>query len=187
MAARAKISAKHALTAKEKDFCKIYVAFGLKNGPEAYRRSYCIERADGTYAAPIGDYINIHSISDDDLKALPGLDPKEISKKVQGLLKQSYIAAYIEEIGRAPGDHARDVLGDQARFGSPGEARRAAEVILKEEDKLGFREAVDRWAEILMEIGAEIEVPLPHNCPHCGKGLYASVLVSEMFAKKEGD
>ncbi len=186
MAARAKISAKHALTSKEKDFCKIYVAFGLKNGPEAYRRSYCIERRDGIYVAPIGDHHDL-AYDEDLLAALPGLDPKEVSKKVQGLLKQSYIQAYIEEIGRAPGDHARDVLADQARFGSPGEARRASEVILKEEDKLGFREAVDRWAEILMEIGAEIEVPLPHNCPHCGKGLYASVLVSEMFGKKERD
>ncbi len=183
MAVRAKISAKHALNAKEKDFCKIFVAFGLKNGPEAYRRSFCIERADATYVAPIGERALVYD--EDALKALPGLDPKEVAKKVATLLKQTHIKAYIEEIGRSPGDHAREVIADQARFGDKAESRRASEIILAQEDKLGFREAVDRWAEILMEIGADIEVPLPHNCPHCGKGLYASIPFAEMFGKKE--
>lgn len=178
-----KISAKYALSHNEIEFCKIFVAFGLTNHTEAYRRSFLTFRADSTYCeAPVP------GLSDDELKKLESLLPKEINRRAKQLLKQDYIQAYLTEIARPAGEHARSVLADQARFAAnPGDARRAAEQILASEDKLGFRDAVEHWAEIMCEIGAEIEVPLPAECPHCGKGLYAAAPMSEMFPKLKGD
>ena len=178
---RGKISAKHALTPKEIEFCKVYVAFGNTNHTEAYRRAFCIARLDGTFAEP-----PVPHMDDEAIKGLPALTPKEISRRAGQLLKQAHIQMYVEEISRPAGDHARGVLADTARFGKAGESLRAADQILSQEDKHGFREAVERWAEILCEIGSEIEVPLPHECPHCGKALYASVPFAEMFKQKEG-
>ena len=178
--ARGRISAKHALTPEEIEFCKVFIGFGSKNHTEAYRRAFLKRRPDSTYAE------RWEAGTDPDLiLALPEVSPKDVTRRAKAVLKQDHIERYLEEILRPPGDEARSVLADQARFGSEGASRKAAEEILKQEDKLGFREAVDRWAEIMVEIGAEVEVPLPHDCPHCGKGLYASVLFADMF-KKEG-
>jgi len=132
------ISPKHALTTQEREFCKKYVAFGKRNAPEAYRRSFLTDEEG-----------NVTRVA-----------PKEVSRRVKVLLKHDYITAYIDEIDRPPSDHAREVLAEQVLFGEDATARRAAEQILQQEDKLGFRDATEKWAEILCAIGAEVVVPL---------------------------
>ena len=158
-----KISTEHALTSKEVEFCKVYVAFGYKNHTDAYRRAFCIVRQDSTFVEPPAPHM-----SDQEIRSLPTMLPKEMNRKASTLLKQDHILAYIDEIAKSAGDHARRVIADTARFGKPSERMRAADAILAAEDKLGQRDAVERWVEILCEVGADIEVPLPHECPHCG-------------------
>lgn len=131
-----RINPKHALTIEELNFCKVYLAFGEKNAAEAYRRSFFAGR----------------------VKEAP--PPKECSKQATRLLSQDYIAAYIAEIQKTVSDHARQTLSDQVMFGDDGVARRAAEMILADEDKLGFRDAAEKWAQIMCAIGAEVVYPL---------------------------
>jgi hypothetical protein len=131
------ISARHALNESEFKFCKAYSA-GL-NAPEAYRRAFVAE---------------VEEIA-------PEKRTKEVSRRARALLKQDYIERYLEEIGHPAGERARAVLTDQALFGSEASSRKAAEKILADEDKLGFRDAVERFLEIMVEVGADVEVPLP--------------------------
>ena len=165
------ISTKHALTRQELVFCKIYVAFGFANHSDAYRRSFMERRRDGNYVAPPR-----RGMTPDELDKIDPITTKEVNRRGKYLLSQDHIKSYIQEIGKPAGDHARDVLIEQAMFGDKLDARRAAEKILEQEDKLGFRDAVSRFWEISCEIGAEIEVPLPHEvtgtvtCPHCTQG-----------------
>jgi hypothetical protein len=189
-----KISSKHALTRQELIFCKIYVAFGFTNHSDAYRRAFMERRADGQYVAPPRT-----GMTADQLDAIEPITTKEINRRGKHLLSQDHIKAYIEEIGKPAGDHARGVLAEQAMFGAKAEALRAADKILEQEDKLGFRDAVTRFWEISCEIGAEVEVPLPHDvtgkvtCPHCAEGhevtlpLRVLVPVEEMFPQFKKD
>lgn len=153
----AKISPRHALTDDEIDFCRRYKA-GL-SAAEAFRRAFYTDDSPPP--------------------------PKTIAKQAAALLKREHIQSYLEEIEGSTSDHARGVLAEQVLFGDPNAARRAAEEVLKQEDKVGFRDAVERWADIMREVGAEIEVPLPADCPHCGEPLYATAQFAEMFPKKE--
>lgn len=133
-----RINPKHALTLEELQFCKVYLAFGEKNAAEAYRRAFhANEERDG-----------------------PPPPPKECSKRAARLLAQDYITAYIEEIQKTVSDHARQALADQVMFGDDTVARRAAERIFEMEDKLGFRDAAEKWAEVMCAIGAEVVYPL---------------------------
>jgi hypothetical protein len=183
-----RISSKHALTGQELMFCKIYVAFGFTNHSDAYRRAFMVSNKSGKYVVPPRP-----GMTTDELDALEPITTKEVNRRGKHLLSQDHIAAYIEEIGKPAGDHARGVLVEQAMFGAKGDALRAADKILEQEDKLGFRDAVTRFWEISIEIGAEVEVPLPHNvsgfvtCPHCAEGhevtlpLKARVPVAALF------
>jgi RNase P subunit RPR2 len=88
-------------------------------------------------------------------------------------------------------------MADQVLFGDDQASLRAAQYVLADEDKLGFRDAVERYAEIMTEIGAEVVVPLPSTiernvlCPHCFEthgvkfDLEVSVPFGEMFPRDE--
>lgn len=183
----ARIPAKNACTPQEIAFCRIYLAFGEKNAAEAYRRAFLVQDSDRWYL-PRAD-----GTPDADKE----LTPRQVSKLVKTLLGQDWIQEYIKEIARPASTHARDVLAEQAMFGDPAEARRAAEKIIDQEDKLGFRDAAERWAEVMCEAGAEIVVPLPVECNNeiivicsncgekevrrCGKQLETSAPLSRMF------
>jgi hypothetical protein len=146
-----RISPRHALTAEEFDFIKKYLAFGKKNGPEAYRRAFLVVGADGHWYArgpkdePAGD----------------PLTAGEIGKKAAALLAKDYIADFLDELDRPTGDHARDVLAEEVMFGDDRSRIKAVERVLDDEDKLGFRDAVDQWAERMCAIGTEVVIPLP--------------------------
>jgi hypothetical protein len=157
----ARISVRHALTEKEFDFCRIYAAFGEKNASEAYRRSHCVQVGEMWYekdskGEPIG-------VWNDEGKLGSGhLDAKAVSKQATLLLKRDHIASFMEEIRNPTGDHARGALSDQVLFaGDDGQRLKAAQRVLDDEDKLGFRDAADAWAERMCAIGAEIVVPVP--------------------------
>lgn len=192
------ISRKHALLPAELKFCKIYLGFGETNHTEAYRRSFMVKRKDGQWVEPPGEGLSL-----DEINALEPPSPKEVSRRAKTLLKQDYIQQYITEIARPAGQHARGVLTEQVIFGSEQSARKAAEQVLSQEDKLGILDATFRWAEILRDIGAEIEVPLPTRfekrltitCDKCGEQLdvhideplTARAPFAEMFPKKGED
>ncbi len=133
------ISTKHALTPMERDFCKIYAAFGNTNHTEAYRRSFFADPKLAEKMPP----------------------PKKLSSIAGQLLRQPYIAAYIAEISKPASTNARTVLTDQVLFGDEAIAGKAAIKIFDQEDKLKFRDAVEQWCEHMVEIGTEVVVPLP--------------------------
>lgn len=171
------LGAKHALTSEELKFCRVYLAMGETNAAEAWRRAF------PNLAFPK---------SDDGSDAEP-LASKEVSRRANQLLKADHIQRYIAELKRPTSEHARGVLADQILTGDDQQALRAAQRALDEEDKLGFRDAVDRFWEVTAEAGAEIVVPLPGEasgdvtCPDCYRRFRATlpvevvVPVAEMF------
>lgn len=140
------ISARHALTDQEMEFCKIYAGFGYTSHTDAYRRSFFPPRKN----------------NDGYLQAHPDLpSPKEANRLAKLLLDKPHIQAFLEELKAPAGDRARDVLTEQAHFGSDQIARQAAVKILEDEDRLGFRDAVEQWTTLMCAIGTEVVVPLP--------------------------
>lgn len=152
-----RISARHALTEREARFVQIWLGFDRKNAAEAYRRAFCVRRKDGEWVEPAVDGMSHLELMD--------LDPvvsKEASRRAAVLLDQDHVKRYAEEASRPAGDTARGVLTEQALFSDDeGARRRAAEEILKQEDRLGLQDDFERWCEIGRECGFEIEVPLP--------------------------
>lgn len=142
-----KISARHALTQKELDFCRIYAGFDFSNPSEAWRRAFHPDLHDSETGAYHPD------------PSCP--KPASVAKRVAALLDKAHIQAYLAELKGDASDRARGVLAEQAHFGEGADAQRAAMKILESEDKLKFRDAVENWAEILCAIGTEVVVPLP--------------------------
>lgn len=141
------VSARHALTDLEFEFCKRHLA-GLP-AATAYRRTFLAEAADGkTYAsvdatgAGVGK--PIHS--------------KEVSRRASILLAQEHVQAYLGEITSPAGDRARGVLLEKAMFDGD---RMAAQAVLEDEDKAGARDAVEHWAHIMCAIGTEVVIDVP--------------------------
>lgn len=145
------ISARHALTDQEFSFVRIYAGFGEKNAAEAYRRAFCILGPDGEY------YLRTEKGE----AAGEPLNARAVGKRATALLNQDYIQSVLTELKRAPGEAARAVLAEQTLFSADGQALRAAQRVLADEDKLGFRDAVDQWAMVVCAIGTEVVVPLP--------------------------
>jgi hypothetical protein len=146
-----RISVRHALTEREFDFCRIYAAFGEKNAAEAYRRSHCVQQGE--------DYFEKDA---DGKPAGKALDAKAVSKQASLLLGRDHIKLFMEELRNPTGDHAREALSDQVLFaGDENQRLKAAQRVLDDEDKLGFRDAADAWAERMCAIGAEVVVPVP--------------------------
>ncbi|MHC4371178.1 MAG: hypothetical protein ACYSW8_26500 [Planctomycetota bacterium] len=157
------ISAKHALNGDEVRFCQMYLAIG-ENGTEAYRRTFLI------YESDVKQWFDLDAKGQ---RTGGPIKAREIGKRASALLRKDYIQRYLDELRQSTGDAARSALAEHVRFGEPTEALRAASRILDDEDKLGFRDAVEEWAEIMCDVGAEVVVPLPGRvesdvlCPHC--------------------
>lgn len=133
------LSKRHACTEEELEFCHAYVA-GLK-ATESYRRFM---------RAEIEKWEGKHN------KAMPN---KEMARRAYYLLSQDHIKGYLKELeGQAPGDLARATLTELA---SLKQDRAAAEKILEQEEKIGFKTGQERWAAIMCAIGTEVVVPLP--------------------------
>jgi hypothetical protein len=140
----------------------MYLALGGKNAAEAYRRSYLLQEEAGYFRrGPKGERVGAP------------LTTKQVSKEANALLKRDHIQDYIKELSVSTSDAARETLADQVRFGDSQESLRAANRILDDEDKLGFRDAAEMWADIMCEVGTEVVVPIPGHveadvyCPHC--------------------
>jgi hypothetical protein len=178
------VSARHALTNDEVRFCRMFMAFGEKNMTEAYARSFLVIEGKEAY----------HRDERGKRTGLP-VPRKEISREGALVLRKEHIQRYIAELKSTPSEAARDTLSDHVRFGDPTDALRAANRILDDEDKLGFRDAAEKWAEIMCEVGAEVVVPLPGKvkgsvyCPHCFAqhdvelAIEATVPMAKMFPK----
>lgn len=150
MAARkrtTRISHRHALDSDELMFVRIFVAFGKQNAAEAYRRAYLAKNEEGNWFLR-------------DKKGDPRLDKpvdaNTASKKATALLKQDHIAGYIAELDQGAGDAARQTLTDAVLFTDDQLSLKAAEKVLADEDKLGFRDAVELWAEVMCALGTEV-------------------------------
>lgn len=171
VAQRRRVSARYALTTDEREFCRRHLAFGEAQRQESYRRTFLIQHEGKWY--------------DRDSHGGPNLDKRrmgdEITKLVDSLLGREHIQAYIEELKKPASEHARDALADDVRFGKGREKLSAATKILEQEDKLGQRDAVELWGQIMSEIGAEIVVPLPTTCHACGARQEVAVEMAEMF------
>lgn len=147
-----RISKRHALTDKELSFVRIFSAFGETNAAEAYRRSHLGQDDDGNW---------FELRQNGELREDKPVNPANASKKAAALLVQPHISGYLEELKQAAGDSARQQLADAVLFTDDSTALKAAEKVLADEDKLGFRDAVEQWAEIMVAIGTEVVVPVP--------------------------
>lgn len=142
------------LTEEERKLCHFYVALDGQQPSEIWRRAH----------------------NDDTISA------KECARLLNGALKRPMIAAYIAELRQPDNDAARAAMAQEVKTGGRG-ALRAAEKILEDEDKLGFRDAVVEWARIMCEVGAEIEVPLPTTCQSCGAAQRITVPMADLFPR----
>jgi hypothetical protein len=148
-----RISNRHALLDSELAFVRIYTAFGETNAPEAYRRAYLAEGEDEQW------YPRTRT-GEADMEKAP-VDNRTCYRKAQALLATDHINSYIAELKDSTGDLARQQLADTMLFTDDKLSLAAAERVLEDEDKLGFRDAVEQWAEIMCAIGAEVVVPAP--------------------------
>jgi hypothetical protein len=152
MTKQQRISARHALSTDELMFVRIYSAFGEQNAAEAYRRAFLLEDDDGGWFEKTKKGV---------IREDKPVDPKSASTRAARLLSQDHIKGYIAELKQGAGDAARQQLADAVLFTNDATALKAAEKVLADEDKLGFRDAVERWAEIMCAIGTEVVVPVP--------------------------
>lgn len=146
---RAPISTRWALTQQELDFCRIYAGFGYTNATEAYRRAFFPDIRDP----------DTQQWREDPAKK--GITAKAMQGRAAQLVGQTYVKKFLEELQVSGSDRAREILLEQAQFGDPATQNRAARDILAQEDKLGFRDAVEQYANIMCAIGAEVVVPVP--------------------------
>ena len=140
------LNPRHALSQREIMFCRIYVAQGNAKGGDAYALSFYPE------AYKEGEW-HVH----------PKLPTKDrLTKLSSGLLGRRPVAEYVDFLSNTDaGSAARDVLHESALVGDGADAQRAAARILDMEDKLGARDATERYAEMMCAIGAEVVVPIP--------------------------
>ena len=162
------VSAKYALAASERKF--ILAHLGGLNATEAYRRAFKEDLADKATAK---SKKAAGASWDAGVTPVTPIPNKEISRLAKNLLEQDHIQGFVKELEGEGGDHARRLLIEQAAL--KGDVR-AGLAILDQEDKLGFRDAQELWAEVMCSIGCEVVVPLP------GGGEVAFVL-KEMFPK----
>lgn len=153
------ISAKHGLVKEELKFCQVYDSFGRTNPAEAYRRSFLV-RKGGEYWEPDRD-------GKIDMTGDP-VPAKLCARRAQALLKQPHISSYLDELNSPAGDRARAELHEQVLFGDPQQAARASTRLLDDEDKLGFRDAVELHTMVQCAIGTEVHAPLPDG----GKAIF---------------
>jgi len=156
-----RISVRHALLPEELDFCRRYVAFGGNDPEEAYRRSHLV-RGSGSIRGPASE-AGWCDRGEDGLPFGEPLTTSEVKKRVKALLKKRHINDFIHELEQSGSEHARQNLVDAVVFGDPASQAKARDQILAQEDKLGFRDAVEQWAHIMCSIGTEVVVPLPNG------------------------
>lgn len=185
-----KVSIRGVVEPEELRFCQVYLAFGKRDAAEAYRRAYLRKNGRGDWVdVPRGSGLPMEEINE-----MPVLNPKLVGKRAAALLRQQHIQEVLFELEQSPSEHARQTLADQILFGSEREKSKALERIIAEEDKLGFRDASEVWADIMCSIGAEVVVPLGKttktvHCPACGEtsrvqvDLAAEVQLSEFFPR----
>lgn len=166
----------------------MFLAFGKRDAAEAYRRSFLRKNARGEWVdSPRGSGLPMDQVNTAEV-----LSPKDCSKRASALLRQQHIQDTLAELERSPSELARKTLADQLLFGTEREKTKAVERVMAEEDKLGFRDAAEKWAEIMCDIGAEVVVPLgvitrQFACQHCREinevdiDLSTEVPLSEFF------
>jgi hypothetical protein len=144
-----KISARHALTDQEFDFCRKHLG-GLKPAT-AYRRAFLVEAKDGM------TYASLDAQGNGVGEAIPS---KEVSRRANILLEQDHITAFLTSMDKTAGEHARSVLLEQALFEGD---RGSAVKILEDEDKMGARDDYEYWAMVMCAIGAEVVITIDES------------------------
>jgi len=183
-----RISIRGVIEPEELRFCQIFLAFGKKDLAEAYRRAFLRKNANGTWI----DLPRGQEFTKEEIAAAEKIMPHEVGIRARALMRQAHIQQTLEELQRSPSEHARTTLVDNILFGTATEKKDAVKAIIAEEDKLGFRDAADKWAEIMCDIGAEVVVPLgvitrSVTCQHCGQSsdveidLAAEVDIADFF------
>lgn len=186
------IAVRNVIEPEELRFCQIYLAFGERDASEAYRRAFCRRNKQGHWVE-VGRNIEL---TKEEINDLEPMDVGTAAKRSSYLLKQRHIQEALAEIKKSPSEHARQTLANQILFGTEREKAKALELVLKEEDKLGLRDAAELWAEVMCEIGAEVIFPLGKttrtaHCTECGAenefqiDLAAEVELSEFFPQFE--
>lgn len=182
------ISADYGLNEKERNFVRIFLAFRETNAAEAYRRSHLKQ------APSSGKWVDPPEGRDpNSYESFPAWDRTKVSRAAQALLKEQRIQDYLSELKRPTPEAARQRLREAVVLGEGKEARDAAALIMKDEDRFGAADAARMWQQIMVESGAEIELVLPEFvearllCPHCDRfadhqvRVALSAPIAEMF------
>lgn len=189
-----RISIRGVIEPAELRFCQVFLAFGKKDMAEAYRRAFLRKNSRGEWVDVPRDL----EISQKEINEAEVMLPHDVSKRAAALMRQAHIQDTLAELQRSPSEHARQTLVDNILFGSAKEKKDAVDQIIKDEDKLGLRDASEKWAEVMCEAGAEVVVPLgvvqrQIICPHCGAqseisvDLAVEVPLSDLFPDAAAD
>lgn len=165
-----KLAIRSVIDPDELRFCQVYLAFGETDPTEAYRRAFRRKNHKGEWI----DIPRDAQLTPEELRAAPLLKSETAKERAKALFRHRHIIDTLNELKGTPSDHARQTLVDNILFGSPTEKKDAVKQILADEDKLGFKDASEKWAEIMCAAGAEVVVPLgvvqrSVICAHCGE------------------
>lgn len=168
--AKSRIAIRNVIDPDELRFCQIYLAFGEKDRTEAYRRAFRRKNHRGEWI----DVPRNAELTPEELRSAPLLNSQTANERSKALLKIKHIQDTLEELKGSPADHARQTLVDNILFGTSTEKKDAIKQIFADEDKLGFKDASEKWAEIMCDAGAEVVIPLgivhrSVTCTHCGE------------------
>ncbi len=177
-----RLSAKHALTPQEVEFCKYYAASGIERIDLCYQRAFLILRpgdpSHGISRCWVEPNVPMQSLTAaqriEVLNALPEVTKMQIVGRAREKLKDPMIQRYLEELTQSPITVAEQVLLEQAQLGDEKDARGAAVKILELDQRSNRRDDIFFLAQVLDEAGFEVVVELPQEvrrdvtCPECG-------------------
>lgn len=85
---------------------------------------------------------------------------KQLTAMARKLYNDQRIQNYFPYLSTEAKEMANQILAEQATVGDQKTAMKAAETILKQGEAKAFDTAVQRWASIMCQIGAEVVYPI---------------------------
>jgi len=183
-----RLSARHALTKKEIEFCKVFKAGQGREvnaqKREAYRKAYCHRRGDGAWISFDFDHELLTKEKITQLMAkAESVSGQEMLARAEAILEDYSVQQYIKELSESSVSLAEGALRENVLFGDEKEARSSADKILGREEKASRIEDIAELARVFDDAGFEIVVDLPQEvradvvCDDCGAVKHVSLPV----------
>lgn len=175
----AKLSAKHALNKREREFCQQLNASEGQFVARAYKAAFAVWReVDARWVVIDDEDIDLDKLTpkmrgEIIARSLP-VDAKQLDKKGRNLLKSQLIQSYLRELDGSPVDIAEGIVQEQMVTGDAKESLRAAERTIEDKDRIRKRQMIQHFWEVSAENLADVVRPMPgevrklHSCAQCG-------------------